>query len=245
MGHPLLADQCQAIVAFFLAEFSFNDVALPLVFKNCFLSTATNSGSFFWPTEAGATQPNAIALSEGTIRSCPVDLVSTDYFWVMNMPTPIGSRLSLEIFSFVVGLVAEPVKECKLTTCHRSRGLGSECNAAPGLAANDRPGTSLIETDDPIGGAPIAGMAQNSLLTGELADHQQLVAPMPTCYKRAVTAGDHGINTGQITIQMTQLLLNGLADPADARPLFSGHGQELLSGFLSMRARFVAKGRLI
>jgi len=37
------------------------------------------------------------------------------------------------------------------------------------------------------------------------------------------------------------LLLSGLAYLADTRPLLSGYGQELLPGFLAIRARLVAK----
>ena len=65
---------------------------------------------------------------------------------------------------------------------------------------------------------------------------------MLACGKKAATASDQGINAGQIPLQMAQLLLNGLADLADARPLHLGHGQKLLSGFLAVRAWLIAKG---
>jgi hypothetical protein len=65
---------------------------------------------------------------------------------------------------------------------------------------------------------------------------------MPTCRKKRATAGDQGINAAKIPLQMPQLLLNGLADLADARSLFLGHGQKLLPGFLAMCSRLIAKG---
>ena len=64
---------------------------------------------------------------------------------------------------------------------------------------------------------------------------------MPACGKKAATASDQGINTGQIPLQMAQLLLNALANLVDARPLLFGHCKKLLPGFLAMRTRLIAK----
>jgi hypothetical protein len=60
-----------------------------------------------------------MTLTECTVRSCPVDLVSTYHFWVVTMAATIGYCLSLEIFPFVVGGVAQPIKEGESLSCDR------------------------------------------------------------------------------------------------------------------------------
>jgi hypothetical protein len=52
-----------------------------------------------------------MSLAERTVQSCAEDLVSTNHFRVKSIAAEIGLRLSLEILSFVVGVVTEPIKE--------------------------------------------------------------------------------------------------------------------------------------
>jgi len=142
-----------------------------------------------WQRGTRAAQANAMTLAEGTIGTGTVNLISTDHFWVVTISAAIGSCLALQIFSFIVGIVTQPVKECESITRHRDGDLGSEFDVAPGLATNNRPDVSLIETDDPIGDASAVSVVENLLLTYQFADHQQLAVPMPSCSKKTATTG--------------------------------------------------------
>ncbi len=40
--------------------------------------------------EARTTQPNAVALAEGSIGTSPIDLISTDDFWIVAVAAAKG-----------------------------------------------------------------------------------------------------------------------------------------------------------
>jgi hypothetical protein len=52
-----------------------------------------------------------LALAEGTVRSYAVDLVSTNHLRIVTMATPIGNRLTLKVFSLVVGIITQAIEE--------------------------------------------------------------------------------------------------------------------------------------
>ncbi len=85
-------------------------------------------------------------------------------------------------------------------------------------------------------------MIKNLLLTDQFTDHQQLMVPMPSCCQKGATTSNQGINTCKIPLKMAQLLSNGPADLGNARSLLLRHGEKLLSGFLAMCSKLIAKG---
>ena len=52
-----------------------------------------------------------MAQAEGTIDKSSVTLISTDHLWILAIATAIGRGLGRQVFSFVVGVVAEPIQE--------------------------------------------------------------------------------------------------------------------------------------
>ena len=76
----------------------------------------------------------------------------------------------------------------------------------------------------------------------QLAVYQKLVVPMPSCCKKAATAVDQGINTGLITLQIIELLPDGLADLADPRLLLLGNVPKQHPAVL--RYQWAAKGQM-
>jgi hypothetical protein len=119
-----------------------------------------------------------MAQAESSIGASSIDLICTDYFWVVTMTAAIGPCLGFQVFSFVVGIKAESIEKCKAFTCHRDENLRSKLNIAPCLATQDRPDMGLTK----------------------------------------------GVNTGQITPEMTKLLSDRLTDFDDSRPLLLSHG---------------------
>ena len=162
-----LADEPQAEPELHLTEFAVYGIALPLVVSKLPLPI----GSKFWiilrAAKTRTTQPNAVALAESSIGASQIDLISTDHFWVVIVPAAIGSRLSLQVFSFVVGVLAQKIQKCKAVACHRNRDLGSELYIAPRLAAHNRPDMGLVQTDGPMGNTPAIRVIENALLANE------------------------------------------------------------------------------
>ncbi len=172
LGHcKFLADGPQVEPAFPLAKLAFYGIALPLVVSKLPLRFCDK----FWiiprAAKAGTTQSNAVALAESSIGASAIDLISTDHFWVVTVAAALGSRLSLQVFSFVVGITAEPIKEGKAIACHRDGYLGPEPNIAPRLAAHDRSDMSLVQTDDPVGKTPALGVIKNALLATQFTHY--------------------------------------------------------------------------
>ena len=141
----------------------------------------------------------------------------------MTVAATIGHRLSLEVFSFVIGIVAQPIKEGESLSCDRDGDLGPEFNIATSLAANNRPDVRLKETHDSIRDASAVCVIENGLLADQLTDDQQLLVDMPSGRQKAATTGDQGVNARQIPLQVAELLLDGLADFADTGPLLLGY----------------------
>jgi hypothetical protein len=84
-------------------------------------------------------------------------------------------------------------------------------------------------------------MIEIALLTHQLTDDQKLVAPMAISCQKPAATGDQRIDHRPVPLQMTELLLDDLADLVDPRLLFLAHGEKLLSGFLSVRTWLRAK----
>jgi len=59
-----------------------------------------------------------MALAEGSIGTGSIDLISTDNLWTMAMTAAIGSCLRIQIFSFVLGVIAQAIQKGKASTCH-------------------------------------------------------------------------------------------------------------------------------
>ena len=225
-----------------MTELAFYGIALPLVVSTLPL----RFGNKFWiilrATKTRTTQPNAVALAERSIGESPIDLISTDHFWVVTVAAAIGSRLRLQAFSFIVGVIAQMIQECKADACHRNRDLGPELNIAPRLAVHDRPDMGLVQTDDPVGNTPAIRVIENALLANAFTHHQQFLIPVTTCHKQACPTCDQGIDADQVALQMAELLFDRPADLADARALLLGHAKGLLPSLLAVCSRLWAKG---
>ena len=224
-----------------MTDLSFDSVALPLVIEKLPLPLRHQPWIAFGTSKARTTQADSMTEIEGSIGASPIDLIGTDHRWILAMAATIGSCLGLHVFSFIVEVVAQLIQERKANACHRDGDLYSKCNVAPCLATHDRPDGSLIRADDPLRSASAVRVVDNSPLADNFADHQQLLVPVPTGYKKTCHASDQGIDAGQFVLQMAKLLLDGLSDLADARPLLLGHGQKRLPGFLAMRTRLESK----
>jgi hypothetical protein len=70
-------------------------------------------------TKARSSQTDTVSLAEDTIRSGAVGLISTDNFVIVPIRIAIGSCLSFQIFSFIVGVAIQAVKECETITGDR------------------------------------------------------------------------------------------------------------------------------
>jgi hypothetical protein len=57
-----------------------------------------------------------MALAESSVGSRSINLISTDHFGIVTMAAPEGSCLSLQVFSFVVRIITQPIKEGKAVT---------------------------------------------------------------------------------------------------------------------------------
>lgn len=104
---------------------------------------------------------------------------------------------------------------------------------------HDRPDVCFVEADDTVRNTSAVSVIENVLLTNQLAGHQQFTEPMPTCRQKGRATGDQSIDAGQSPLQMTHLLLNGLANLGDARALLLGYNKKLLPCFLTMCARLI------
>jgi|GEM_PF-5094770 len=94
-----------------MADLALNDIAFSVVIKKLLLLLGQQLWIALGATVAWTTQTNAIMLAEGSVRPSPGNLISTDDHWLVSVSASIGSCLSLQVFSFVVGIVAQPSKE--------------------------------------------------------------------------------------------------------------------------------------
>jgi hypothetical protein len=55
-------------------------------------------------------------LAEGMICPCSINLIRTDNFGVVSLSLPMGLYLDLQLFSFVLWIVAQPIKKSESIT---------------------------------------------------------------------------------------------------------------------------------
>ncbi len=82
----------------------------------------------------------------------------------MTIAAAIGHRLSLEVFSFVVGVITQPIKEGESLSSNRDGDLGPKLNIATRLATNNRSDVCLVEAHDAVGDASAICVIENGLL---------------------------------------------------------------------------------
>jgi hypothetical protein len=92
-------------------------------------------------------------------------LIGTNNGRIMPITPAIGKHLSLQIFSFILWVEAQPIEEGKSITRDRDGYFGPKFNIAAGLAPNDGPDVCLNQVDDPVGDAPGLRVIEDSLLT--------------------------------------------------------------------------------
>ena len=78
---------------------------------------------------------------------------------------------------------------------------------------------SLTENDDTIRNTSAIRVIENSLLTNQLANNQELLIGTPPSSQKGGAVGYQGINTGQIPLEMAQLLVDRLKELVDAGSL--------------------------
>jgi hypothetical protein len=96
-----------------LAKFSLDNVASLLVIEELSLLLGQQIRITFWPAKTRTTQPNPMTHTERTNTACPINLIGTNNGKAMTITPAIGQYLSLQIFSFVIGVEAQPIKESK------------------------------------------------------------------------------------------------------------------------------------
>ena len=141
-----------------------------------------------------------MTLTECTVRSCPIDLISTNHFRIASIAAAIGYSLGLEVFSFVVGVITQAIKEGESLSRDKDGDLGPKLNIATRLATNNRSDVCLIEAHDAIRDASIIYVIKNGLLAHQLTDHKQLLIDVPSGGQKAATAGNQGIDARQIPL---------------------------------------------
>jgi hypothetical protein len=72
---------------------------------------------------------------------------------------------------------------------------------------------------DAIRDAPAVCVIENGLLADQLTDHQQLLVNMSSGGQKAATTSDKGVNAREVSLQVAELLIDGLAYLADTGPL--------------------------
>ena len=243
----ILADQTQAETSLPLIYPSFNRVALSLVI-NGLASQQLPTLDAFWANPDKNHADRFHDIDRRLIGRHPVDLSSTDDVWTVSIAATMGTGLILQIFSFVARAIAMPIQECKTISCHREGNRGNALNVAPWLTAHDWPDTSLAETNNSIRDAAAVRVVENSLLTNQFTDYQQLLVQVPAGHQKAGSAGDQGIDTGQVSAADGKAVYR-LADLIDARPLLLvvsrslrlGPQQETAGCFFAVDARLKAK----
>ena len=78
---------------------------------------------------------------------------------------------------------------------------------------------SLAETNNAVRDASAVRVVKNVLLTDQLADNQELLIGISPSRQKAATTSSQGIDTGQIALEMSKLLLDRFTDLVDAGPL--------------------------
>jgi hypothetical protein len=114
-----LANQAQPIAALALDDFPLDGIALRLVSEELLRLLSHQIWIAFGPAKPGTTQPEPMAHTELTIAAYPIDLIGTDNGRVMSVTSTIRQHLRLQVFSFVVGVVAQTIEEGKSITCDR------------------------------------------------------------------------------------------------------------------------------
>ena len=112
-------NQAQAKTPLSLPNLAFTGISLPLVIDELLLLGYHQLRIVLPPSLSRAAQTDSMTLTECRVRYCSIDLVSTNHFRVETMAAPIGHRLSLEVFSFVVGDVTKPIEEDESLTGDR------------------------------------------------------------------------------------------------------------------------------
>jgi hypothetical protein len=94
-----------------LANLALNGIPLSLVIKKLLFLL----GQQLWvalPTpEARTTQADSMTLAEGTICSQSINLIGTDYPWIVAILATIRSCPGLQVLSFVIGVETQAIKE--------------------------------------------------------------------------------------------------------------------------------------
>jgi len=103
------------------------------------------------------------------------------------------------------------------------------------------PDMGLAKADDPIWDTSAVSVIENGLLAHQFTDHQQLLVDMPTGGQKATAAIHQSVNAREITLQVPQLLLDGLADLVNPGLLLLGYDEKLLPRLFAVRTRLVAK----
>ena len=114
------------------------------------MSSVNNSGPFLGRPRRGPNQANAITQADGTIGKGSANLVSADQFWIVTITKAINPGLGLQVFSFVVGVIAEAIQEGKAIACYRDGNHCTKFKVAACFGTHDWPNMSLSEADDAI-----------------------------------------------------------------------------------------------
>jgi hypothetical protein len=131
-----------------LANLALNGIPLLLVIKKLLF----HLGQQLWvalPTpEARTTKEDSMTLAEGTVDSRSINLIGTDYLWIVAISATISSCLGHQVISFVIGVETQAIKEGEPIASDLDRDLHSKFNVASGFPTHDGPDVCLVEAKD-------------------------------------------------------------------------------------------------
>jgi len=102
-----------------LSNLAFNGIPLALVIDELLLLGGYQLRIVLRPSQRRAASTDSMTLTESSIGAGSVDLVSTDHFRVMTVTAAIGHCLSLEVFSFVVGVITQAIEKSESLAADR------------------------------------------------------------------------------------------------------------------------------
>lgn len=181
-----------------------------------------------------------MTLTEDTTSTDSVVLVSTNQFRVMTVTATIGHCLSLEVVSFVAGVVAQAIQGGDLSG-DSNRDFGPELNITTNFPEDNLPDIRMEEAEDASWDASTIRVIINGLVADKLADYQQLLIGMLSGDQKVAATGNLAINARQIQPVMAKLLLDDLAYLVDTGSLLLGHSKKMLHCLYAVRTRLMTK----
>ena len=158
----------------------------------------------------------------------------------MAMAFAIGFDLTGQVVSFMVGVPTEMIDTGDALTTQADTQFGTELNGLVLFAPDDGSHMRLVDADDAIITAPGSAIKHLLLLEVKLADDPVLAKLFTGEWD--FLAGQHikhGFNMTQVTVEVAQLLADGLAVLFVAGSALLDQSQIILAGVAPVSARLL------